>query len=65
MINFGPLTADIGWRFGALQEISTSFTSWLRYCTDVAQRRSTKLRTMFGRLMGCYTIYTFSGALAP
>jgi len=31
----------------------------LRYCTDVAQRKSTKLCTMFGRLMGSYTIYTF------
>ena len=36
-----------------------------RYCTDVAQRRSTKLCTMFDRLLDWYTIYTFSGALAP
>jgi len=28
---------------------------------SVAQRRSTKLCTMFGRLLGWYTIYTFSG----
>jgi len=41
------------------------FGSWLRYCTDVAQRRSTKLCTMFGRILGWYTIYTFSGHLAP
>jgi len=34
---------------------------WLRYCTDVAERRSTKLCTTFGRLLGWYTI----GALAP
>jgi len=38
--------------------------SRLRYCTAVAQRRSTKLCTMFGRLLGWYTIYTFSAALA-
>ena len=30
-----------------------------------ACRRSTKLYTMFGRLMGWYTIYTFWGHLAP
>jgi len=30
---------------------------WLRYCTDVAQWRSTKLCTMFGRLLGWYAIY--------
>jgi len=31
---------------------SLGFTSWSRYCTDVAQRMSTKLCTMFGRLLG-------------
>ena len=31
--------------------------SWLRCCTGVAQRRSTKLCTMFGRLLSWYTIY--------
>ena len=36
------------------------------YCTDVAQRRSTKLCRMFdGRLLGWYIMYTFLGALAP
>jgi len=29
--------------FGASQEISTGFATWLRYCIDIAQRRSTKL----------------------
>jgi len=42
--------------------MSTGFASWLRYCTDVAQRRSTKLCRMFGRLPPV-TLYTFSGAL--
>ena len=65
MANFGPLTAEIGSEFGAPQQISTGFASCLRYCSDVAHRRPTKLCTMFGRLMGWYTIYTFSGALAP
>ena len=31
----------------------------------VAQRTSTELCTRFGRLLGWYTVYTFSGALAP
>jgi len=51
--------------FGAPQQISTDFESWLRYCTDVAQRRSSKLCRMFGRLMGWYTIHTFWGLLPP
>jgi len=51
--------------FGAPQQISTGFASCLPYCSDVAHRRPTKLRTMFGRLLGWYTIYTFSAALAP
>ena len=64
MVNFGPLTAEIGWRVWALQQISTGFTSWLGYCTDVAQRSSTKLCTMFGHLLGWYTLYTLSAAFA-
>jgi len=40
------------------------FASWLPYCSDVAQRKSTKLCMMFGRLLGWCTMYTFSGALA-
>jgi len=41
------------------------FRSWLHYCTNVIQQRSTKLCTLFGHLRHWYTIYTFSGALAP
>jgi len=63
MVNFGPLTAE--GEFGAPQQISTGFLSWLRYCTEDAQRRSTNLCTMFGRLLGWYTIYTLSEALTP
>ena len=50
---------------GALQQISTGFASCLRYCSDVAQWKSTKLCTMIGCLLIWYTIYTFSEALAP
>jgi len=87
MANFGPLTAEIGFRSlghpskfqrvscewvtslfsknTAISETKTGFVSSLHYCTDVAQRRPTKLCTIFGHLLGWYTIYTFSGALAP
>ena len=64
-VNFGPLTVEICWRVWAPQQISTGFASWLRYCTDVAQRRSTKLCTMFGRLLHWCTIYTCWGLLPP
>jgi len=46
----------------APQQISTGFASSLRYCIDVAQRRSTKLCTMFGRLLGWYTNEILPGA---
>jgi len=49
--------------FGAPSKLG--FASWLCYCTDVAQRRSTKLCTTFGHLLVWYIIYTFSGALCP
>jgi len=57
--NFGPLAAEIG-RVWAPQPISTCFTSWQCYCSDVAHRRPTKLCTMSGRLLGWYTIYTLA-----
>jgi len=63
MVNFGPLTVEIGSGVGAPQQISTGFASWHRCCTDVAQRRSTKHCMTFGCLLGWYTIYKFSGLL--
>jgi len=62
---FGSVTAEIGWRVWGTQQISTAFASWQRYYTDVAERMSTKLCTIIGSLLGWYTIYTFSLALAP
>jgi len=61
---YGKRRFTSGWdRFESLvhaaQQISTGFASWLRYCTDVTQRRSTKPCMMFGRFLGWYTIYTF------
>jgi len=49
-----------GDRFTSLGH-TMGFACWLRYCTDVTQRMSTKLYTMFGGLLGWYTIYTFLG----
>jgi len=65
MANFGPLVAEIGSLVWVPQQSSTGFAFWFRYCSDVAQRKPTKLCTMFGRLLGWYIIYTFSGVLAP
>jgi len=39
--------------------------SWLRYCTDVAHCRSTRLCTVFGCLLGWYTMYTLLGGMLP
>ena len=64
MVNFGPITAEMSSGVWAHQQIPTGFAPWLRYCSDVAHRRPTILCTMSGRLLGCYTIYTFSGTLA-
>ena len=61
-VNFGPLTAEIGWGVCGTPADFTGFASWLHYCTDVAQRRLTKLCTMFGCLLGWYTIYIFGGS---
>jgi len=41
MANFGPLAAEIVSLVWAPQQISTGFASWLRYCSDVAQRKPT------------------------
>jgi len=53
MVDVGEPTAEMGsgvW--GTPWQASTGLASCLRYRTDVAQWRSTKLSTMFGRLLG-------------
>jgi len=61
MVNIGPLAAEIGSLVWAPQQISTGFASWLQYCTNVAERRSTKLCMTF-----CHLIYIcFWGLLPP
>jgi len=56
VVNFHSLTAEIDWRVSG----TPANFNGLPYCSDVAQRRSTTLCTMFGRLLGCYTIYTLT-----
>jgi len=51
------------YQFGAPQQISTGFKYWLRYCSNVAHLRPIKLCMMFGRLLGWYSMYIFSGVL--
>jgi len=64
MVNFGPLGAEIiSLVWGTPATFNGFRRHWLRYCTDVSQRRPTKLHDVWPspRL---YT-YTFSGAFAP
>jgi len=61
MVNFGPLAAEICWRAWG---IPANF-SWFPYCSDVAHRRPTKLCTMFGSVLGWYTIYIHFWGLMP
>jgi len=67
MVNFGPLTAEIGLPVWGTPANSMGFASCLRYCSDVTHRRPTELCTMLGRLLGWYTIYYihFRGFLPP
>ena len=39
MVNFGLLTAENGWEFGAPLQISTGFASWQHYCTHSSTGR--------------------------
>jgi len=62
---YGPLTDEICWRVWGTSANFNGFRAlaWIRYCSDVAQHRSTKLCTMFVRLLDWYTVYTFLGLL--
>ena len=55
------ISAAIRWR---PQQIAAGFASWLRYCSNVAQRRSTKLCTLFDHLLDrlVHYIYIFRGS---
>jgi len=57
---YGELRLRSVGKYGAPQQISTGFASWLPYCSDVIHRRPAKLCTMFGCLLGWYTMYYYS-----
>ena len=65
MVNFDPLAAEIGSLVWGTQAIPTGFAAWLWYCSDVAERKPTKLCTMIGRFLDLYSIYTLAAAFAP
>jgi len=63
--NFGPLTEEIGSGVWGTPGNFNGFASCLRYCSDVAHRRPTKLCTMFG-VSWAGTLYIhFRGLLPP
>jgi len=60
MVNFGPLAVEIGAVVWGTPANSTGFASWLCYCSDVAQRKPTKLCTI------CFTVsWAGSATLCP
>jgi len=54
--------AVIGSGVWASQQISTGFASCLRYCTDVAHRRPTKLQDVWPSPRLVHYIYIFGGS---
>ena len=65
MVNFGPLAAEIG---SLVWGTPADFNGFRVLASLLQRRRSTEANqtyTIFDRLLGWYTIYTFSGALVP
>jgi len=65
MANFCPLMTEIGLPVWGIPANFNRFRVLACYCSDVGHRRPTKLCTIFGSLLGWYTMYTFLGAFAP
>jgi len=69
MVHFSLLMAETSWRIWGtpanLNGFSVLALHYCTYCTDVTQRRSTKLCTMFGCLLTWYAIHIFLGPLPP
>jgi len=61
MVNFGLLAAEIDPVVWGTTANFNGFRVLAELLSDVAQRKPTKLRAVFGRLLGWYTTYTFSG----
>ena len=65
MVNFGPLTAEI---VSGIWGTPANFNGFRVLPSLLQRRRSPETNqtcTMFGRLLGCYIIYTLLAALAP
>ena len=63
MVNFGPVRAEIVSLVWGTPANFNGFVSWFRYCSDVAQRKPTKLCSIFGRLLGGTLYIHFRGFL--
>ena len=59
MVNFGPLVAEILSLVWGTPAISRGFAFWIRYCSDVAQRKSTKLHDVWPSPGLVHYIYIF------
>jgi len=66
MVNFGSLTAEPtngwDWLAGLGHPSKLQQGSHLCFVTAATSQKSTKLCTMFGRLLGWYTVYIFGGS---
>jgi len=62
VVNLGPLTAEIGSVVWGIQQILTGFASWLRYCSDVAHRKPTKLHEIWPSPGLVDYMYIFGGS---
>jgi len=64
MVNFGPLAAEI---FSLVWGTPANFNGFRVFPSSLQRRRSPEANQTLhdvGRLLRCYTMYTFSGALA-
>jgi len=67
VVNFGPLTADIGWQvWGTPNKFQwVSRIGFVTVPTPLNGGHATKLFTMSVRLLGWYTVYALGGGLLP
>ena len=62
IMSFWLVMSEIDWWVWSTQQISNSFASWLRYCTNVARWTSTKHCMMFDHLLVWYPNGVLHGA---
>ena len=64
MVNFSLLAAEIGPVVSGIPANFNGFASWQRYCSDVAQRKPTKLHSVWPSPGLVHYIYIFGDACA-